>query len=77
MGQRKLNLCADGDATDEEEYADAESGAAIPEDTTDQNDNVTENDKPEQVIPYTVVKDIEKLFQEKGWNKDEEECNNE
>ena len=71
--------CADDDATDEEVYADAESGAANPEaDTTDQNDNITAgNDKPEQIIPFHVVKDIEKLFQEKGWNEGEEECNTE
>jgi hypothetical protein len=67
--------CADDDATDEEVYADAESGAANPEaDTTDQNDNITAgNDKPEQIIPFHVVKDIKKLFQEKG----EEECDTE
>ena len=54
---------------------DAETGAATPEaDTTDQNDNITAgNDKPEQIIPFHVVKDIKKLFQEKG----EEECDTE
>ena len=41
------------------------------------NDNVTGNNKPEQIIPFHVVKDIEKLFQEKGWNEGEEECNTE
>ena len=76
-GAEETDPCADGDATDEEEYVDAESGAATPEDMTDQNDNVTETDKPEQIIPYPAVKDIEKLFQERGWNEEEEECNNE
>ena len=59
---------ADADASDEEMYADAETGAATPEaDMTDQNDNIAAgNDKPDQPLPFYVVKEIEKLFQKKG-----------
>ena len=51
--------------------------APIQENTTDQNDNVTEAEKHEQKIPHPDVKVIEKLFQEQGWNKEEEELDDE
>ena len=61
----------------EEEYYDADSEAPTQENTTDQNDNVTEAEKHEQKIPHPDVKVIEKLFQEQGWNKEEEELDDE
>ena len=76
-GAEETEPCEDDDATEDEKYIDAESGAPTPENTTDQNDNVTEAEKHEQMIPHPDVKDIEKLFQKRGWNEEEEEHNDE
>ena len=76
-GAEETEPCEDDDATEDEEYDDAESEAPTQENTTDQNDNVTEAEKHEQMIPHPDVKDIEKLFQKRGWNEEEEEHNDE